>query len=178
MKQKRDEFRLRLSGVGLGKHRFSIFCDKKFFDLAEITEIIDGSLSLDIEMEKKETMLQLSFHFYGEISLPCARCLEPVAYPLDFLEYLTVKFSSTGETNMEDDTMWIVPEKEYDLDIFHFVYEAITLAIPLKITHAENNDGTSNCNQDFINQLEKLSIKDLEHDPRWDALKNIKIEDN
>ena len=176
--QKRDEFRLRLSGVGLGKHNFSIFCDKKFFELAEITDIMEGSLSLDMEMEKKETMLQISFHFYGEIFLPCDRCLDPVSLPLDFTESLIVRFSSTAETNVEDDMMWIIPENEYDLDVFHFVYESIMLALPHKITHSETGDGTISCNPDIIKRLEKLSIKESGNDPRWDALKNIKTEDN
>ena len=175
--QKRDEFKLRLSGVGLGHHKFSIFCDKEFFDLAEITEITGGSLLLNIDMEKKETMLQISFHFHGEILLPCDRCLESVALPLDFTESLIVKFSSMGELNTEDE-VWIVPENEYDLDIFHFVYESIILAIPLKIAHPEAADGTSGCNPEIIEKLEKFSIKEFENDPRWDALKNIKIEDN
>ena len=177
-KQKRDEFRLRLSGVGLGNHKFSMLCGKEFFELAEITEIIEGSLSLDIEMEKKETMLQLSFHFYGEIFLPCDRCLDSVSLPLDFTESLIVKFSSTEKLNIEDDMIWIVPENEYDLDIFHFVYESIILALPLKITHADRVDGTSSCNSEVLERLKKISIKESGNDPRWDALKKIKTEDN
>ena len=177
MKQKREEFKLRLSGVGLGKHKYSIFCDKEFFDLAEITEIIEGCLSLDIEMEKKETLLQFSFHFYGEVSLPCDRCLDPVSLPLDFSESLIVKFNSIGETNKEEE-MWTIPEKEYELDMFHFVYESIILALPSKITHAETLDGKSACNPEIIERLGKLVIKEMGNDPRWDALKNIKIEDN
>jgi len=177
-KQKRDEFKLRLSGVGIGNHKFSMFCDKEFFELAEITEVIEGSISLDIEMEKKETMLQLFFHFYGKVSLPCDRCLDPVSLPLDFTESLIVKFSSTGETNMEDDMIWIIPENEYDLDVFHFVYESVILAFPSKIIHPETEDGKSSCNPEILERLEKLSMKEIGNDPRWDILKNIKTEDN
>jgi len=177
-KQKRDEFRLRLSGIRLGTHELSIFCDKEFFELAEITEIVEGGLSLDVKMEKKETMLQLFFHFYGEISLPCDRCLDSVPLPLDFTETLIVKFSSTGETNVEDDMIWTIPENEYDLDIFHFVYESITLSLPLRIIHPETKDGENGCNLEIIGKLEKLSSKESGNDPRWDVLKNIKIEDN
>jgi len=173
-KQKRDEFKLRLSGVRLGKHEFSIFCDKEFFELAEITEIIEGSLFLNITMEKKETILQFSFHFYGEISLPCDRCLDPVPLSLDFTETLIVNFSSAGETNTKDEKIWIIPENEYELDIFHFVYESIILALPLKITHFKTENGESDCSLEFTERLEKLSAKKSENDPRWDALKNIK----
>lgn len=169
---------MRLSGVGLGKHKFSIFCDKEFFELSEITEIMEGSLSLNIEMEKKETMLQLSFHFYGEIFLPCSRCLDPVSLPLDFTESLIVKFSSTEKMNTEDEAIWIIPESEYELDVFHFVYESILLAFPLKVVHPETDEGIINCNPEIIKQLEKLSIKESGNDPRWETLKNIKTEDN
>ncbi len=177
-KQKRDEFKVRLSGIEIGNHKYSIFCDKEFFELAEITEVLEGSLSVDVEMRKEETMVQFSFHFYGNLTLPCDRCLDSVILPLDFTESLIVKYSALGETNFEDEMIWIIPENEYELDIFHFVYESIVLALPHKIAHPENEDGESGCNPEFLEKIEKLSVKESGNDPRWDALRNIKIDDN
>lgn len=179
-KQKRDEFKLRIAGIGLGNHRFSIACDKAFFEIAGITELEDGFLELDIEMEKKENMLSISFHFDGQVTAPCDRCLDPVTLPLAFDEHLVVNLIPMGENETDGDEIWVLNENEYEIDLFHFVYESIRLALPMQITHSITEDGTSACNPEIVKQLDQLSQKEgldpEDTDPRWDALKNIKLD--
>lgn len=171
---------LRIAGVELGKHSFSIVCDDKFFELANFEDIQNGMLHLKINMEKSETMMHLSFHFKGNVTVPCDRCLDPVTMPLNFKEKLIVKFISLPEDNStEDDMIWTISENEYELDVFHFVYESISLALPTQIIHPDDEKGESTCNPDILKRLEELSRKeDPETDPRWDALKNIDLKEN
>ena len=56
-KQIRGQFRIRISGIELGKHCFSISCTKEFFELAELDKVQDGSVDLRVEMEKSEKMV-------------------------------------------------------------------------------------------------------------------------
>ena len=62
-RQLRNEFKIRISGIELGKHCFSIDCNKEFFDLAGIEQLTDGHLNLRIEMEKSEKMVDFFCHF-------------------------------------------------------------------------------------------------------------------
>ncbi len=174
---KKEEFKLRISGVELGKHSFSIDCDNRFFELAEIPDLQEGLVKLQIEMEVFEKMITLDFHFDGFVMLPCDRCLEPVRIDLDFDEHLVVKLVPLLEETQEEEDMWIVNENEYELDVFHYVYEAITLALPIRIIHPDDENGNSTCNPEILKKLEELTNpvpKEDEIDPRWEALKNIK----
>lgn len=174
---KKEEFKLRISGVELGNHSFSIDCDKRFFELAEIPDVQEGNVALRIDMEVLEKIIHLDFHFKGFVTIPCDRCLDPVRVPLDFEEHLVVKLMPWQEGIQEEDGIWIVNENEYELDVFHFVYEAITLALPTRVVHPDDENGNPTCNPDILKKLEELSQpakNDDDVDPRWEALKHIK----
>lgn len=173
-KSKRDEFRLRIAGISLGNHKFSITCDELFFEISNISELQGGSLQLQIDMENQEKMLNLHFHIQGNVVAPCDRCLDPVEIPLEFTEQLIVKLVEQPDESLNEDNLWFIDENEYALDVFHFVYENIRLALPIKITHPDDEQGNSTCNPEILKILENLSLKESQIDPRWEALKQIK----
>lgn len=180
-KQIRDQFKLRLSGVEDGTRCFSINCDKAFFELAEISEVRDGALDLRIEMTKTEKLVTVLCQFNGYVVAPCDRCLLPVRLPMDFEQRLIVKLvPNTGdEPESEDDDIWVLDENTYELDLFQFVYESIFLALPIRIVHEDDENGNSTCDPAVLAKLEELSQKEEEKetDPRWDALKNLKLDE-
>ncbi len=180
-KQIRDQFKIRISGVELGTHCFSIDCDKQFFDLAGIETIQDGNVNLRIEMEKSEKMVDFHFHFEGEVVAECDRCLAPVTLPMNFDERLFVKLVSDKSVVEEsaDDDIWIMDENTYEVDIFHFVYESLSLAMPLRIVHEDDADGNPTCDPEVMRRLEEMNGEKDNNDttdPRWDALRNIKLD--
>lgn len=174
---KREEFKLRISGVELGMHSFSIDCDNRFFELAEIPDLHEGDVKLQIEMEVSEKMITLDFQFNGYVMLPCDRCLEPVRVNLDFDEHLLVKLVPQVAEMQQEDDMWVVNENEYELDVFHFVYESIMLALPIQVLHPDDENGNSTCNPEILKIMNEHSPdakKEDEIDPRWEALKKLK----
>lgn len=179
-KQKRDNFKLRISGISLGSHKFSIACDKEFFETSGIEELQDGVINVEIDLEKDESMLHLFFQFKGEVVALCDRCLDPLSFEMDFEEEIVVKLVpfKVEEDMTEEDGIWLINENEYDLDVYHFVYESIRLAMPIQIMHPDRPDGTSTCNPEVLKRLEKLIPKEnpKETDSRWDALKDIKLD--
>lgn len=179
--EKREEFRLRLAGIANGDYSYSIICDKTFFELAELSQLHDGQLVLQIEMLKTEKMLDLRFHFEGDVVTNCDRCLDNVTLNLNFDETLIVNLVSQPEEDFEnDENIWMIDENAYDLDIFHFVYESIMLALPLVIMHPDDEFGNSTCNAEVLKRLEELSgnkTETEEIDPRWEALKNLKLDE-
>jgi len=178
MTDKRDEYVVRLSGVDVGIHKYTMICDKAFFELTGLSEIEDGSIKVQIEMEKSATMLSFQFHFKGEVTVLCDRCLDFLTLPLDFTDFLVVNLVSQMDESFEnDDNIWQLHEKAYELDLTHFLYEAIELALPTQLIHS--NDAT--CNPEMLQKLAELTPKDdanhtTHNDPRWDALKKIKLD--
>ena len=156
-------------------------CDKAFFELAEISEVRDGALDLRIEMTKTEKLVTVLCQFNGYVMAPCDRCLLPVRLPMDFEQRLIVKLvPNTGdEPESEDDDIWVLDENTYELDLFQFVYESIFLALPIRIVHEDDENGNSTCDPAVLAKLEELSQKEEEKetDPRWDALKNLKLDE-
>ena len=178
-KEKRDEYKIRIAGVEIGTYSYSMICDKAFFELSEISEVEDGLLNLQIEMDKSEKMLDLKFHFAGEVVAPCDRCLDPVTIPMDFDEQLIVNLVPEVEEDFEnDENIWMVDENIYELDLFHFIYETIRLALPHRIVHPDDENGNSTCNPEVLKKLESLSQseKPQEIDERWAALKDLKLD--
>ncbi|MCL2290239.1 MAG: DUF177 domain-containing protein [Bacteroidetes bacterium] len=176
MTDKRDEYVVRLSGVDVGTHKYTMVCDKAFFELTGLNEIEDGSIKVLIEMEKSATMLSFQLHFKGEITVICDRCLDFLTLPLDFTDFLVVNLVSQIDESFEnDDNIWQLHEKAYELDLTHFLYETIELALPTQLIHSEEN----NCNPEMLQKLAEFAPKEeqqaTETDPRWDALKNLKI---
>lgn len=173
--EKRAEFLLRVVGKSLGNHNITIVCDNAFFDIAEIPNLQNGLVNLQIEMEVQEKMLHLAMHFSGKVVLPCDRCLDPVEVPLDFDEELIVKIVDHTAARENDDNMWFISDNVNEIDIFHFVYESISLALPHRIVHEEDENGNSTCNPDILERLNALTKKaDDDIDPRWEALKKLK----
>jgi len=182
MTDRREDYVLRLSGVEVGSHKYTMICDKAFFELIGLSEIENGSIKVQIEMEKSATMLSLQFHFKGEITVLCDRCLDFLTLPLDFTDFLVVNLvSQIDETFENDDNIWQLHEKAYELDLTHFLYEAIELALPTQLIHPEDKNGDTTCNSEMLQKLAELAPKDeenvdIENDPRWDVLKNLKLD--
>lgn len=178
-KEKRDEYKIRIAGVEIGTYSYSMICDKAFFELSEISELEDGLLNLQIEMDKSEKMLDLKFRFAGKVVAPCDRCLDPVTIPMDFDEQLIVNLVPEVEEDFEnDENIWMVDENIYELDLFHFIYETIRLALPHRIVHPDDENGNSTCNPEVLKKLESLkqTEKPQEIDERWAALKDLKLD--
>jgi len=158
MTDKRDVYVLRLSGIELGNHKYSMICDKAFFELTGLVEIEEGNIKVEIEMEKSAKMLTLKFHFNGEVVVMCDRCLDLLSLPLDFTDFLVVNLVSHLDKSFEnDDNIWQIHEKAYELDLTHFLYEAIELALPTQRIHPDNEDGEPTCNPEMLQKLAELA---------------------
>ena len=74
----------------------------------------------------------------------------------------------------------MMDENTYEIDLFHFVYESIVLALPIRIVHEDDADGNPTCDPEVMKRLEEMNAENSEEeqgtDPRWDALKNIKLD--
>ncbi len=172
--EKENEFLIPVSGLALGAHRFKFDIKDDFFADLDYSEVKHGEVLVDLEVIREELMMTLNFHLEGKVLVPCDRCADEFLIPIQDEQVFYIKFGAEGVE--ESDDVAVVPAEEHAYDVSSLIYEYIILAIPIHRVHPEGE-----CNPQVIamlSQKEEPSGEETETDPRWDALKDLKIEDN
>ena len=174
------EYIIPFVGLKLGEHHFEYEIDNKFFQHFEYDEFNEVDVKIDLNFQKKTTLLELLFSASGSVNVNCDITNEPYNQEIEDIYKLVVKFGE--EYNDENEDLLILPHGEYQLEIQQYIYEAIVLAIPYKRVHPGVEDGT--LESEVLDKLEELQPKQKETkkeeeeiDPRWNKLKNL-LNDN
>ena len=162
------DFTIPFVGLKEGNHDFTFDIDEKFFDSFEYSEINNGKVRVLVSMEKQSRMMIFNFTIKGVVVVACDRCLSDMEYPVNGSERLIVKFGQ--EWKEETDEILIIPQTDSHIDLSQFIYEYIMLMLPYKRVHTE---GEGICDAEMIGKLEQHT--EPEPDPRWDALKELKL---
>ncbi|HEX8547167.1 MAG TPA: DUF177 domain-containing protein, partial [Cytophagaceae bacterium] len=101
-----QEYKIPFTGLKTGKHQFDFDIDESFFAEFEYSLVKNGKLSVEMEMDKQETMLILQFKIKGEIFSNCDFCLSDFPTKVKVNERQIVKFSD--DENLEDNTDEII----------------------------------------------------------------------
>lgn len=165
----KNDFKIQFSGLALGKHNFDFEINNSFFEEFDFFEIQKGNVQLQMELDKSVRMLVLNFTFNGSIEAICDRCSEEFGLPIEGSQQVFIKFGHQYEEASDD--VIIISEGEYEIDITQIVYEMISLAIPIRKVHPEN-ENKSQCNISTIKIIEEMQPKENK-DSRWNQLLNI-----
>jgi uncharacterized protein len=164
------EFVIQFSGLKDGVYDYSFRIGKSFFDQFDYAEIRDGDVTVFCSLERQTRMLIFQFTFSGTVKVTCDRCADEFDQEVSGDEQLIMKFGD--EYHEETENVLVIPEREHQIDVSHFIYEYISLSVPFKRVHGTDDKGNSLCNPQSLKILESLKT---EHpsDPRWDVLKNL-----
>ncbi len=170
------EFTIPFVGLKVGKHRFEYEIEQKFFEHFEYEEFNSSAVKVNVDLEKKSTLLELHFQISGSINVNCDLTNEAYDQSVENAFDLVVKFGE--EYNDENIDILIIPHGEYEINIQQYIYELIVLAMPVKRVHPGVEDGT--LDSEILERLEELSPKEKntkedkeETDPRWNTLKKL-----
>lgn len=175
MEHLRKEYSIAFTGLKQGKHEFDFHIGDKFFDEIEYSPIKKADILLKVTLLKQETMLILEFNFDGTVNVQCDVCTDMFDLPVNGNNRLIVKLGKEDEMENEDEIISL-PNEESSFNIEPYIYEYITLNLPLKKVHPADKNGKLTCNEQMVELLEKLSRKNNSEentDPRWDVLKNL-----
>lgn len=173
MKKREDSnFDIPFGGLALGSHKFDFIIGDTFFKSVEYSEIKRGDVAVEIELIKESTMLIFNFYLSGYVELVCDRCLENYNQELEGTFKLIVKFAEEAE-EISDEIITVSHDKT-SINLAHYLYEYIILLLPLKHVHPDDENGEHTCNVEMLQQLEK-HVR-TKTDPRWAALKKIKLD--
>ena len=112
----------------------------------------------------------------GEAKLICDRSLEPFDFPVDIDSRIMFKY---GEEEAElSDEIIIISRDRVSLELGQYMYEFISLSIPIKKVHPKFQDGEDDEDDNegkliYTSETES-SEEEKEVDPRWEILKKLK----
>lgn len=170
------KYNLEFKGLKEGLHKFEYEIGDEFFEHFEQGLVNKGTLTVNVSLEKRTTLLKLNFYIKGWVELICDRCLEKYRQTLIHKDEIFVKFGES-EKLADEKIIWVL-FGEHCINLAQLIYEFIIISIPLKHVHPEDKNGESQCNMDMIREIEKYTHHDNEinePDPRWAALKNFRI---
>ncbi|HET7360565.1 MAG TPA: DUF177 domain-containing protein [Salinimicrobium sp.] len=174
--RKLKAFTIPFVGLKLGKHQFEYDIDSEFFEHFEYDEFNSAKVKVNLSLEKKPTMMELTFKASGTVNVNCDLTNEPYDQPIESELFLVVKFGE--EYNDDNEEILILPHGEFELNVQQYIYELIVLAVPSKRVHPGVLDGS--LHSEVLDKLEELSpeqnkkTKENEDiDPRWNKLKNL-----
>ena len=149
--------------------------DDQFFEQLEDAQLQQGSVHVSGSIRKAVGFFELELQSVGTVRVPCDRCVEMMDQPVEADLRLIVKM---GSEYTDDDDVITVDEAHPVLDTAWLIYESIALAVPIRHVHQPGD-----CNVSMSEKLNELSAArssdaDAEDavDPRWAALKGLKLE--
>ena len=163
---------IKFSGLKEGTHLFNYELGNKFFKNFDYYDFADANIKTILELEKKQTLLNLKFKFYGNVEVQCDLSMEMFSLELETGYNVVVKFKD--DTISSDDKIIFLPTGSNSIDVSHIIYESIILAIPQKKVHPGIENGS--LKSEIIQKLEELKPKKNfkeKTDPRWDKLKDL-----
>ena len=175
--KKTKEYLIPFVGLKLGKHHFEYQIDNTFFDLFDYDEFQNSNIKVNVVLEKKSNMLEISFKHEGIVNVPCDVTGEDFDLPIKSKMKLIVRFGE--EFNNDNEELLILPFGEFEVDIAQYIYEMIVLSVPLRRVHPGVKDGTLESEE--LKKLNELAVKETKKenkqeeniDPRWDKLKQL-----
>lgn len=171
------EFLIPFVGLKLGKHRFDYQINNKFFQEFDYHQFEDVSVNVELEFEKKATLLELSFKHQGSVNVPCDITGEQFDLPIKGKLNLVVQFGE--EYNDDNEELLVLPHGEYQVNVAQYIYEMIVLSVPAKRIHPGVKDGSVDVSnyEKYITYEQPKEQKEEEIDPRWAKLKDL-LKDN
>lgn len=169
------EFVISFVGLSIGNHSFDFRIDNTFFEGFEHWEIEKSYFDINVLLEKQENMLVFDITINGMVNVMCDRCLDYFDFKLSGTDTLIVKFDDNRDE--ENDEILILRKTESQVKLNKYIYEIISLLLPIKRVHLVDKDGKIDCNEEILRKIDNYSIK-KSTDPRWNILKDIDLKDN
>lgn len=171
------DYIIQFVGLPAGKHEYEFSAGDAFFEHFEYSEIKQGDVKIRMTLLKQSAMLSLDFEIGGTVRVNCDLCTEEFDLPISGSYKLIVKIGGS-ESGDEDDDIITISATEHELDLAQYIYEYIMLSLPIRRVHPPDAGGNSTCNKEMLEKIRQYLVDNSggqESDPRWNQLKNIKL---
>jgi uncharacterized metal-binding protein YceD (DUF177 family) len=153
-----NQYIIHFNGLKEGVHDFVFTLGKPFFEAFEPLEVPDGNVEVQVELTRNTNFLELAIDLAGNIQVRCDRCLEHFGLPIAYKGHLVVRFSETDKE--QDDEVIFLHPGDYRLDLKHYLYECVSVSIPIRKVHPELPNGETGCDPEMLKKLNEILIED------------------
>jgi uncharacterized protein len=163
--------------IGLSNkvHQYEYSIEDGFFKNFDGSEVSKGSLKCSLKLTKNDNFIEMQFGISGKVELICDRSLDPFDFPANATKTILFKY---GEEDREiDDEIEMISRHRQGINVGQYIYEFITMAIPMKKLHPRYaGENSGNPKDELIYSSDKEHGKDQDEldDPRWEALKKLR----
>jgi len=176
----RSENIVEFSGLKNGSHFYEWRLGDAFFDGFNRDGFQNSHLLVKAKMDKDETMLVFHLTLDGTLQFDCDRCLTPFNFSLQGTKALVFKLNGT-ESQEEDEDLFVLEASEFQLDLAPHLNDLVQVLLPMKRLCQMNEGQPKECDKEMLDQLKTYSASQNESptmDPRWEALRQLKSDDN
>lgn len=168
-------FTLPIKGLNTGIHQYTFEIENSFFEYFHSTIVRKGNFNVDLFVDKRIGITDLTIKFDGFILTPCDRCLEEIRLPIKGEKEIIVKYGT--EEKEEEDVIYITPFTS-ELNVVKFIYEYILLSVPISRVYDCENDENAPCSDEVLDKLNSILSKNKKEDKDegespWSILKDI-----
>lgn len=172
----KSQYIVQFGGLSVGIHEFEFEINEKFFKNTENSEIERADLKVTATLTKQNNLLNMHLSISGTVGVACDRCLKDFDIPIEAEEELVIKHGNPDESN---DEILVIPEGETQVELSHYLYEYISLAVPVRRVPCELDEEEFRCDEEMLEQLENTLSSEPEkseepNNPVWEQLNKIK----
>jgi uncharacterized metal-binding protein YceD (DUF177 family) len=170
----RREFEIAYVGLKPGVHEYLYEVNDSFFEEFGEQDFRKTGATVRLFLEKNTGFMRLRFEVGGKTEVTCDRCATELPLQL-FDEFnLTVKMVEDPETmndQEEDPDVYYIGRGESHIDVKNWIYEFVSLSIPMQKTcEFENMDGP-HCNPEARRLLNDMRpVEGPKENPLWKGL--------
>ena len=174
----RREFEIAFVGLRPGVHEFEYSIDDKFFVAYGEQDFTNCSAKIKLLLDKKSGFLQLKFDVDGFADVVCDRCSNPLRKQLWEEFNIIVKMVEEPDSmnlTEEDPDIYYISRNESHLKIADWIYEFVSLSVPLQKMCNEEEMGGSQCNLEVLEKLRQMEEEvNKQANPMWKGLDKFK----
>lgn len=174
-------FSIPLQGLIEGQvRRISFQVNDKFLSYfpEALYEIAD--VKADVSVVKTDDFIILEFNLKGTVNVQCDMCLDFFDKEIFITRHLYL--TTNPGTGDESRDVVLIGIDENHVNVAHYLYEFLHLAVPIKNMHPQDEQGNSTCNPEMLRIIrehkESRKKKEDEIDPRWAKLQELKNRNN
>ena len=155
----RRQFDIPFVGLKPGVHEYQYEIDDKFFVDFQQPEFSNCHSTIKLALEKNSSFMMLRFEVGGVVDVSCDRCGNPLTMDLWDEFNIIVKLVDNPvemNENEEDPDVFYIARTESHLHLGEWIYEFITLSIPMQRMCREDEMGGPQCNKEVLELLKKM----------------------
>ena len=166
-------------GLKPGIHDFVYEIDDNFFAENEGRDFTNCAAKIKLQLDKKSSFMLLKFEIGGKAEVICDRCNNTLPADLWDEFNMVVKMVDNPEqmNEQEDDPdIYYISRTESHLSLNEWIYEFVSLSIPMQKTCTEEEFGGPKCNKELLEKLKALEANEMGDNANaiWKGLEKFK----